>query len=64
MLDGQADVGEHFVLIGTVALLQLARAGHQAIQVKEPRSNGEYLEFKVHVPTTRRGRPNKGASVE
>jgi hypothetical protein len=62
--DQQAKVSEHFVLIGTVALLQLARAGHHVIQAKEPRGEGEHLEITIHVPTTRRGRPKKDAIAE
>eukprot|EP01043_Picozoa_sp_COSAG02_P063624 COSAG02_NODE_9071_length_2342_cov_2.438252_2_plen_326_part_01 len=47
-----------------MVLLHLARTGHQVVQVKGPRKEGEHLEFTIHVPTTRRGRPKKGASVE
>mgnify|MGYP005630195881 CR=1 FL=1 len=54
---------EHFVLLGTMALLELARAGHWVIQVNEPRHEGQCLEFTVHVPTTQRGRPKKDAST-
>eukprot|EP01043_Picozoa_sp_COSAG02_P079113 COSAG02_NODE_18138_length_958_cov_1.426077_2_plen_259_part_01 len=55
----QAEVEEESLLIGTVALLELARAGHRVVQVKEPREAGVHLEFTIHVPTTRRGRPKK-----
>ena len=64
-VQGRAEVTEHFALIGTVALLQLARAGHRIILVKEPRAAADrHLEVSIHIPTTRRGRPKKDASAE
>jgi hypothetical protein len=62
-VQAEAEAVEHFVLLGTMALLELARAGHWVIQVNEPRHEGQCLEFTVHVPTTQRGRPKKDAST-
>ena len=61
--EAEAEAVEHSVLLGTMALLELARAGHWVIQVNEPRHEGQCLEFTVHVPTTQRGRPKKDAST-
>ena len=62
--DQEVKISQHFVLIGTVALLQLARAGHHVIQAKEPRGEGQHLEITIHVPTMPRGRPRKDATEE